>query len=206
MLFRCMFICITCLLVASCQDSEEEARTLLNQAMIEWADGQIESADKKFALIESEYLDTEVATEAIDKRAELTEEYKANYDITKARRSIRGEFSRTVFNKLVEYHSKNNTYPVALDLIDYEDGKEFLHLCDYEKGYFNSGFQLNCLKADQAYLQQQRSQRKHHAGQEHDANIPKVKSLDDFPKAKTTWANFFVVIVCLNFIQRCIKL
>lgn len=97
MFFRVIFILMSLFLLSACDDSEKEARTMLNQALQDWGEGDIKKAELKFNMIEAKYLSTEAATESISKRALLKEKYKNENNVEKARRINRGLFSRKVF-------------------------------------------------------------------------------------------------------------
>lgn len=179
------------LLLSSCDNSEQEARKTFNQAIKDWNDGNIEAAERKFDKIESSYLGTVVATESIKERTRLKEQYKAEYDINKEKAKNRGIFSRTVITGIDKYHQSNNKFPDELSEISLQKNKDYLSLCEYQKSLFEYGYQLNCTKADSAFLDDRRKsiQQKRYTNKQ--SIKDQIKTLNDFPKANSTWAEKF---------------
>lgn len=136
MFFRVIFILMSLFLLSACNNSEKEARTMLNQALQDWGEGDIKKAELKFNMIEDKYLSTEAATESISKRALLKEKYKNENNVEKARRINRGLFSRKVFLGIEKYYQENSHYPKSLEEIDINDDDEYLALCKYQKAFF----------------------------------------------------------------------
>jgi hypothetical protein len=191
MFFRVIFILMSLFLLSACDDSEKEARTMLNQALQDWGEGDIKKAELKFNMIEAKYLSTEAATESISKRALLKEKYKNENNVEKARRINRGLFSRKVFLGIEKYYQENSHYPKSLEEIKINDDDEYLALCKYQKASFEYGYQLNCVKADKTFKEDRRrlTRKGGHSGRENSKN--KIKELDDFAKASSTWGEKF---------------
>ena len=191
MFFRVIFILMSLFLISACDNSEKEARTMLNQALQDWRDGDIEEAELKFITIENRYIATEAATESFSKRDFLKAKYKNENSVEKSRRINRGLFSRKVLLGIDKYYQKNSHYPKSLEEININDNDEYLALCEYKKAFFEYGYQLNCVKADKVFMEDRRrfTSQGSHSGRK---NIKdKVKELDDFAKASSTWGEKF---------------
>jgi hypothetical protein len=192
MFFRVVGVLISLLFISPCQsqsqNSEEEARILLNQALIQWYAGDLEKAESKFITIENNYLHTEAATESIVRRAGLKIKYKRENNVDLFKRAYRGEVSTKVFLNIDKYYQKNNTYPNSLSGLAIDVDSKYLSLCTYKKALFEYGYKLDCVKADQAYGNDKRSTRKTiHKKNKKKNEKKKIKELSDFPKANTTW-------------------
>lgn len=189
MFVRVMLVFISLLFIESCTNSEKEARAVFNQAIIEWNSGNIEEAERKFDIIEDIYLDTVTATESMKERALLKKNYKSEYDIEKSKRKNRGIFSRTIYLKINKYYKENSRYPDNLAELNIPKDDKYLSLCEYKKSLFEYGYQLDCIKADEA-LRNDRKKIKS-ANAKRIKNRNQLKKLNDFPKANSTWAEKF---------------
>ncbi|OUR64513.1 hypothetical protein A9Q79_04205 [Methylophaga sp. 42_25_T18] len=172
--------------VSACDNSEKEARVLLNEAIKDWKADNIETAEKKFDTIESNYLNTKTATDSIKERATLKVIYKSEYDSKKNKQKNRGGFSRKVISSIDRYFQLNDSYPTdltALEIYGKSDNNNYLSLCAYKKAFFNYGYLLDCVNADKAYKKDNNLQK---AGSK--KSVPKtIGKLQDYPKAKNTW-------------------
>jgi len=181
---RLSVLLVCALVVCGCGNSEKEARTLLNQAIIEWDKGDVESALGKFDLIELEYIKTAAATEAINEKAKRLERYVEENDPQVSREKNRGSFSRRVLNDIEYYYESHGDYPDTLsdiDIFNKGDNRKYLPLCDYKKALFDVGYQLECGQADDAYRSDQISSRRKPGSKE------SVKTAGGYPKANSTW-------------------
>lgn len=157
----CIFILLTTTLFG-CTDKEQEARTLLNQAIKEWDAGNIEAAEKNFAVIEADYINTITATEAMNERRSRKEQYKADNSLIQVKKENTGTFSRAVIKSIDRYFQKESSYPkdlTQLDISQHYRYQEPLTLCRYEKALFNYGYKLDCNNANYAFLTQGKSKR-----------------------------------------------
>jgi len=185
--------------LSACVNKESEARKLLNEAIREWQSGQIATADQKFQLIEDQYLETEVATEAIKERERLKEEYISSIDMDAMKRTNRGLFSRLVVKSIDTYYQEQQAYPkdlTAIALHEKDENQEFLQLCAYEVALFNSGYSLNCSAADKAYRSYRKKQLMQWRANQTTAIQTTAKpasnqaaGLYSFPKVTSTWGD-----------------
>ena len=193
---RIVFVLISLFLLSSCSSSEKEARTLFNQAIKDWSIGNITEAEEKFNIIETQYLDTIVATESIKQRALLKEKYKREFDAGKWTPSYQDLYSKKVISSINNYFLKNGNYPENITLIDIDEIKH-LSLCEYDKALFEYGYKINCSQAESAINEDKKKVRiarnkeraeKRAQRNSNNQNIKKtIKDLTDFPLANSTW-------------------
>ena len=191
MVIRFILIILSMLFLSSCQNAEKEARVIFNQALKDWSTGNIVEAERKFDSIEEIYLTTEVATESIKERALLKEKYKTEYDVEKSKRNNRGIFSRKIYSNLSAFYQDNKHYPDKLAGLNIQNNAKYLPLCVYKKGLFDSGFQLDCTKADIALRNDRRKSLSKNIYSKTKKNKNQPRKLSEFNKAKSTWATKF---------------
>jgi hypothetical protein len=194
MCFRIIFFFLCVFLISGCDNSEKEARVLLNQAIKDWDAGDITGAEQKFDLIENEYLETSVATESIKERGLRKEKYKQENDVAISRKQNRGHFSRKVVQNIDAYHNVENKYPESLSMLewnDISDAEKYLALCTYQKALFDYGYQLNCDAADKIYREEKLVLRKQNTSSEPVDKKEQINLLENYPKANTTWGDKF---------------
>lgn len=141
--------------LAACSNSEKEARAMLNQAIQQWESGELVQALDTFDRIESRYLDTATATEAIKEQAALLETYQTRASSEYNRRINQGVVGRDVYQKVEAFHDQAGHYPERLNGEGgvYE-GRFADHVdkCTYQSPLSEYGYELDCTKADAAFL------------------------------------------------------
>lgn len=192
---RMVFALLLLPFLAACSNSEKEARTLLNQAIQDWDRGELEQALGTLDRIETQYLDTAAATEAIKERAARLDEYRASSSSEYNREINQGIVSTDVFRQVEAYHDRAGHYPERLDG---ENGAyqgrfgDFVDQCTYQSPLPDYGYQLDCTRADQAY-RVDRQQRMRQAAETHRArrsdgdNAPTIVTAADLTAAESTW-------------------
>ncbi|UZE95438.1 hypothetical protein [Alkalimarinus alittae] len=191
---KILIIFLTITFLQGCDNSEKQARLLLNQAIKDWDEGEITFAERKFELIETNYLETSVATESIKERSQRKQKYKAKYNPVLAKRANRGQFSRKVYQAIEAFFEANGAYPENLNTIepkDVSDSAKYLSLCSYDRALFNYGYQLNCKAADTAYKSEALSNLHRSTGKNSSTSKKQIKVIDDFPQANRTWGDKF---------------
>ncbi len=191
MLNKILFLLALMLIITSCDNSEKEARKLLNESIKSWESNDIETAESKFDYIEKKFIHTKTATDSMKERERLKELYKQKHSIEQVKQKNKGVFSRQVITDINNYYQQNGTYPESLTKIDLFKKKEiikYLSLCGYEKAFFESGYQLDCKTADISFNEDWVNfPKRNSAITRLEQTIQKVKKLSDFPRAITTW-------------------
>ncbi len=187
-----LFFCT--LILSACGDSEEEARIIYNKALQDWANGNIEESLGKFESISLKYLNTKTATEAINQKAVLLEQYKRLNDPMTNRKKNTGKIGRLVLNEITKYHTSNNAYPPNLESLDVKSNDnlaKFIQRCEYRLAELNLGYQLNCNTAENDYrifLKKQIQSKKSISSQRRRNSID-FSSSTNYPEASNTWGD-----------------
>lgn len=183
--------------LTSCSNSEEEARTLFNQAIQQWDSGELALAMQAFNRIEDEYLHTSAATDALRERAERVAQYHLQFGSEANRRRNLGPVSRDVYLHIEGVHQRTGRFPSGL--LDGEDAYQgrfdaYLEHCSYRSRMPQHGYDLDCSKADNAYqVERARSTRlggARNTGSSGNAErIEAVRSAGDLHAATSTWGS-----------------
>lgn len=172
-----------CIFLSGCDQAEKEARRILNEAIIEWNSGELESAEDKFELIQTDYADTKTATEAIKTRLSFKNEYKEKIQNHVKTATMKKGISQEISKEIHRYFEEHDIYPDNLEDVSLSNYLiDLAQKCTYKKSLFNYGYKLDCNDAEEEYqkvLKSQEVQRKKYS----------AKELTDFPLAKSTWGD-----------------
>lgn len=126
-----LIIIICLLLISACGSSEKEARVLLNQAITEWDAGKIESSLALFDRINSGYIDTKTATEAIKEKTYRLEKYRQEYNPINSLDKNKGILSKLIIINITKYYTKYGVYPDALSelTVSLNKAQKYIPLC-----------------------------------------------------------------------------
>ncbi|WP_320043850.1 hypothetical protein [uncultured Desulfobacter sp.] len=191
---RFIFLILCTLFLSACSDSEEEARIIYNKALQDWGNGNIKESLEKFETISLKYLNTKTATDAINRKAVLLEQYKKLNDPLTNQRKNAGKIGKLVVNEITRYHASNNLYPQNIKLLNIKSRDnlaQFIQLCQYSVAELNLGYQLDCNKAENDYrnfLKKQRQSKISISSQRKKDSID-FSYTTNYPKALKTWGN-----------------
>ncbi len=188
--------------LAACSNSEKEARTLLNQGIQEWDRGELTQALATFDRINTQYLDTVAATEALKERAAKLEDYRALSSSEHNREINSGVVSTDVYQQVEAYFDQSGHYPEVLvgkETVYTGRFEAYIEQCTYRAPLPNYGYQLDCTKADEAYLAD-RTERLRKAAEKReaarsrspgkDSKSPAIKTAADLKASKNTWGSY----------------
>jgi len=183
-MFKKICIISLCLAVlASCGDSEKDARKLFNEALVDWRNQKFEEAIGKFDLLSTKYKDTAVTTEALLQRKILLEQYKQAND-SKNREVNKGYVGRRVIMDLNDYYREHNRYPDNLTVLKIPE-EEYTSLCRYSIDSLKLGYNLDCAQAEAAYQEDREAGMARNQSISSSSPVP----LDAYPKVEKTWGD-----------------
>ncbi|WP_298446882.1 hypothetical protein [uncultured Marinobacter sp.] len=188
--------------LAACSNSEKEARTLLNQGIQEWDRGELAQALATFDRINTQYLDTVAATEALKERAARFEDYRARSSSEHNREINSGAVSRDVYKQVEAYFGQAGHYPAALagnNPVYKGRFEAYINQCTYQSPLPDYGYQLDCTRADEAYLadrterlrkaaEKRKAARSRSSGE--NSESPAIKTATDLKVSKNTWGAY----------------
>ncbi len=192
MLTKLLYLSLLLLLITGCENTEKQARILLNEAIKEWDSGNIKSAEEKFELIDSKYFYTVAGTDSIKERTERKQKYANKYDIRVAKEKNKGSFSKQVIDSIDDYFQANKIYPedlASINLYEISANRQYLLLCNYEKALFNYGYKLDCINSDIEFNKNNRVVNNIAKSSNRKVFKNKIQKISDFPKANSTWGD-----------------
>ena len=155
-----------------------------------------------FDRVKTQHIDTVAATEAIKERAARLEDYHALSSSEYNREINNGIVSRDVYRHVEAYFDQTGHYPERLDGEEevYKGRfKDYMDQCTYQRPLPNHGYQLDCTKADKAYMAD-RKQRLRQAAEKKKAarsdspgkgsESPVIKTAADLKIADSTWGEY----------------
>ena len=188
--------------LTACTSSEEDARILLNQAIQEWDRGEFSQSLEKFDRVNTQYIETEAATESLKERTTRLENYKELSSSAHNRSLNKGIVGRDVHLKVEEFFKRTGEYPAQLvgeDNVYQGRYEDYIAQCTYQKSILNYGYQLDCSGADKTYNEERR-QRLRKASEEIEAikSAPRqpgnqssnIITAADLKKAESTWGDY----------------
>lgn len=188
MKLKYLVVLLCSLFVFACGSSEKEARTLLNEALLEVYQGKFAEAKVKFSLIEEKYYDTKAAKDAIKEKAEIYENSKATYKDEKLKRLGKGIITSKLLILLDNYNHANQSFPNELSQLKLGSLKKYQALCEYQTNEFHYGYQLDCSKAEEKFKSDRKNKKRSHKKKGKKNVIP---TLADFPQANSSWGKEF---------------